>query len=147
MTLTTYVIRAFGGTLVTTTPTPPSGNALSPLVYATTNFRGVGMGLPILIPIQSPYMVNGTILSDQPGTCTAPFVTSSLIPVGSTFTLIFSSPSNATQTNLANGSTITFTFALADGSMATGPVSVSSTLTGSTFVCFFTVTQNIIHHL
>ncbi len=89
---------------------------------------GGGEITPIRFPVL-PYMVNGTVLPDQPIFTTAPLtMAGNVIPVGSTFALLFPSPSNATQSLLVNGSTVSMQFGLPDMSSVTGQVAITSTM-------------------
>jgi hypothetical protein len=120
-----YVLRSFGApvfissTAITTTVLSP--HAMAP---PTTPYIGTG-GMAPMYQSLSSYMINGQVL-DTPWIATSPMTTTwELLPSGSIFTLSFVSPSTVTQSYLVDGTTITMTFALIDGTMVTGPVLLS----------------------
>lgn len=106
-------------------PTPPPDH--SPYL------GGGGETLPVR-NVQSFYRSGGMLLVDQPYLATAPMVMGRTIPAGSVFLLLFQSPTSGTRNILANGATLSsFTFGLATGETVSGPVLVSSSLSGSIF--------------
>ena len=129
------------GSRLTLVPTP--GNVQLGASPIQNNTFMLGPDLPMIRPT-TPYQVNGVPLADLPTMATAPFATSNTILTGSTFTLLFASPTGATQTALTSGSTVSLTFALASGQMVTGNVSLVSSLTGSVFQVQATLTQNLV---
>jgi hypothetical protein len=129
----TYVPRAFGSTIILSTPPALTAVQLAQLVHYVPPVIFAGTTMP-LFPITPPvYQANGVILQDVPTVMTAPAVQGKLIAAGSVFTLLFSNPSAGTQSALANGLVVTLTFALYGGGMATGSVLCASSLTSGMF--------------
>src|ERR1700719_359266 len=107
-----------------------------------SGFAGPSSTLPLGSASSStPYLISGMAFPDQPSLYTAPLVQGALLPVGSTFLLVWGSPpSSVTQTVLASGTILpAFTFALSSGHIVTSRVLVASSLTGGVFQATFTL--------
>lgn len=143
-----YVLRAFGAPVLVSSSGPGSiPTNLSPraMTLPSTQYNGTGGMLPTYQALSS-YAVNGQFI-DTPWIATTPWhVTWEAIPPGSIFLLSFINPSTNTQTLLTNGSVVTMTFALVDGTMVTGPISLQVTQ-GSIWlvVCTTITTISILH--
>ncbi len=116
---------------------------IQPAPTPTLPFAGVAEVVPLTQAPRKPYAVNGIVLDTQPLIMTAPVATSNMVQAGTSFVLVFISPSTLTQTLLTSSLTVSMQFGLADGSVATGQVNVSSTLTGTTFVTSVTLAQSL----
>ena len=98
-----------------------------------SNFMGLTV-LPVYGGLQSfrmtqpLYQVNGIALLTQPHVATAPTHSQPIIPLGSTFTLLFSQADGATATALTNGSKVTMQFALAHGKTVSGQVQLATSV-------------------
>jgi hypothetical protein len=120
-----YVLRSFGAPVFISS-TQVTSTILSPHAMAPPNtpYMGTGGMVPMYQAL-SPYMINGQVL-DTPWIATSPHLASwEVLPPASIFLLSFANPSTVTQSYLINGATITMTFALLDGTMVTGPVSLN----------------------
>lgn len=127
-------VRNLAARLVLQLPPP-----VPPLIGAEI-YRGFPTCLPIPVPT-TPYLFAGVTL-DTPVLCTAPPLSGGQLLAGSSFTLLFQSPSTTTQNALTLGATGSMQLTLADGAKITAPAQVQTTLlTGSLLQVTFTVTQ------
>lgn len=137
-----YVLRSFGAPVFISSAAV-TATVLSPhaMVPPNTPYRGTGAMAPVYQSL-SPYMINGQVL-DTPWIATAPMTaTGAVLPLASMFTISFANPSTVTQSYLIDGTTITMTFALLDGTMVTGSV-LLKVLQGPLWLVTCTTTASI----
>jgi hypothetical protein len=105
----------------------------NPTHYPRPQYAGTGGMLPLIsVPVKT-YIINGLLL-DTPTVCTTPMTCNGLVvPVSSSFVLLFINPTPRTQALLIDNSTVLMTFLLFSGEQVSGNVLLDVSQIGATW--------------